>query len=131
MEAEAKHEKNEAQAYDLFVGTRLIGCNSELSRIVNGALLDVIALTEEKATLRDIEIGDDFELTLAALFKHTRLRHAITIAACQGRTLPGRVRLYDVGSPFFSTTHLYVAASRCTSGAMLQVMPNRKRPREP
>jgi hypothetical protein len=129
--ADTKSEKNEAQPYDLFVGTRLIGCNSDHAHIVNGALLDVIGLTTEKATLRDIEIGEEFELTLGALFKHTRLRHAITIAACQGRTIPARTRLYDVGSPFFSTTHLYVAASRCTSGAMLQVMPNRKRPREP
>ena len=116
-------ELNEAQEYDIFEGTKLIGCNSEHAAIVNGALLTVTGLTEQKAQLVDDETQESFEIGLQALQRHTRLRHAITIAACQGRTLQGSVRLWDVESPYFRQVHLYVAASRCTHGDLLQVMP--------
>jgi tRNA uridine 5-carbamoylmethylation protein Kti12 len=114
---------NEAQAFDLFVGTKLIGCNSEHKGIVNSALLMVEKITDNSATLRDEETGETVELTHKAVLKHTRLRWAITLAACQGRTLEGVVRLHDIGSKYFTTTNLYVAASRCIDSKDFEVVP--------
>jgi hypothetical protein len=122
-EEAAQSEMNEAQEFDLFVGTKLIGCNSEHRGIVNNALLVVEGLTETSATLRDEETDETIELTHKALLKHTRLRWAITIASCQGRTLHGVVRLHDIGSKNFTTTNLYVAASRCTHANNFEVVP--------
>ena len=82
----AQSELSEAQDDDIFVGIRLIACNSEHPAIVNGALLTVNGLTEQKAQLLDDETRDSFEIGLPALQRHTRLQHAITTAACQGRT---------------------------------------------
>jgi hypothetical protein len=114
---------NEAQAFDLFVGTKLIGCNSEHKGIVNSALLMVEKITDTSATLRDEETGETVELTHKAVLKHTRLRWAITLASCQGRTLEGVVRLHDIGSKYFTTTNLYVAASRCIDSKDFEVVP--------
>jgi ATP-dependent exoDNAse (exonuclease V) alpha subunit len=114
-------DANEAQEFDVFVGTKLIGCKSAHKGIVNNALLRVESLSETTASLVDEETHETIEVTHSALLKNTRLRWAITIAACQGRTLHGVVRLHDIGSQNFTTTNLYVAASRCTHGSNFEV----------
>jgi hypothetical protein len=112
----------ESQDYDLFVGTKLIGSNSERAGITNGALLIVEAVSPDTARLRDEESGETVAVPLARLNRHTRLRHAITLASCQGRTLPGLVRLWDAGSRHMTAAHVYVAASRATSPELFEVM---------
>ncbi len=114
-------DQNEAQAFDLFTGTKLIGCNSEHTKILNGDVLLITGVTQDAASLFNEDAGETFELKHAALLKHTRLRWAITITAAQGRTLRGTVTLWDINSRFFTSAHLYVASSRCTSGCLFQV----------
>lgn len=114
-------EQNEAQVFDLFAGTKLIGCNSDHSQIKNGDMLLVRMLKPTSAMILNEDSGEIFELSHAGVMKHARLLWAITITASQGRTLRGKVTLWDLHSRFFTTTHLYVAASRCTGADMFQV----------
>ena len=111
----------ESQDYDLFAGTRLVGCNSERPGIVNGALLVALRVGPE-CLLQDEETGEQVAVPLKRLNYHTRLRHALTLAACQGRTLKGRVRLWDGDSVHMTPAHIYVAASRATSPELFEVM---------
>ena len=118
--------KNRAQPYDLWPGTRLIGSDSETKFIVNGALLDVLTVTNDedeiKVTLRDIETNVEFTLTPQQLAKHTRLRWAVTYPAIQGRTLDGTVRLWDADSKHFTIEALYVGLSRAKDGSKVSVV---------
>ncbi|OYV35045.1 MAG: hypothetical protein B7Z80_19530, partial [Rhodospirillales bacterium 20-64-7] len=107
-------------SYDMFEGTKLIGSNNEFSGITNGALLLVVACDGELVTLRDEESGETVKLRRELLGRYTRLRHAITLASCQGRTFPGVVRLWDMGSKYMTPTHIYVASSRATSGDLFE-----------
>ena len=124
LEPPTKSERvdaNAARAFDLCQGTKLIGCNTD-AQIVNGALRTVTQLTTDYVWLRDEETQNTCQLTHAGVMRHTRLRHAITIAASQGRTLDGVVRVWDVCPRHFDTAHLYVACSRCRGPEYLQVM---------
>ena len=112
----------ESQDYDLCVGTRLIGSNCEHPGITNGALLTVQGVVLGMCYLRDDETGERVSLPIKRLNYHTRLRHALTLAACQGRTLQGRVRLWDCDSAHITSAHIYVAASRATSPELFEVM---------
>ena len=117
--------KNRAQAYDLWPGTRLIGATSETKHIVNGALLDVMAVSNDeeiKVTLKDIETNVEFTLTPEQVAKHTRLRWAVTYPAIQGRTLDGTVRLWDADSKHFTIEALYVGLSRAKDGSKVSVV---------
>ena len=107
--------------YDLFEGTRLIGANNEYVGITNGALLLCESIDGVCATLRDEESGHAVQIRLEVLGRHTRLRHAITLASCQGRTLPGVVRLWDAHSAHMTSAHIYVAASRATAPDLFEV----------
>jgi len=104
-------------SYDCFAGTRLVGCSNVLKKIVNGAFLLVTSVSEESIGLLDEQTSEEFEVTPAQLAKHTRLRSALTVWACQGRTLQGTIAIHESRSPHFSPTHLYVALTRTTSGA--------------
>jgi len=108
--------------YRLCVGTPLLGKNGNKKGIVNGARLAVTALTASHATVKDEVTGAQTTLKLAEVPRCARLRWAMTYASCQGATLPGVVRLHDVRSPFFTKTHLYMGAARCTEGCKLQVV---------
>ena len=44
-----------------------------------------------------------------------RIAACLTYSACQSRTLPGRLRLWDVGHMHFTKRHLNVGLSRGTS----------------
>ena len=105
--------------YYCFAGTKLTGANSTLRPIINGAFLIVtkISATKETVFLKDEDIGgEEFEVTIHQLIKHTRLRHALTLRSAQGRSLHGTITIHDVSSTHFSSTHLYVALSRATRG---------------
>jgi hypothetical protein len=110
------------QSYDLWPGTRLIGSDNEHKSVVNGALLEVVALQGDEARLRDIETGEEFDMTVAAVAKHTRLCWAVTYPAVQGRTLQGTVRLWDVESRHFTLEALYIGVSRATDGSLVSVV---------
>jgi hypothetical protein len=50
-----------------------------------------------------------------------RLTYGLTLAGCQGLTLPGRVRIVDTNSPHFTRKHLFVGLSRATAFDLLEV----------
>jgi ATP-dependent exoDNAse (exonuclease V) alpha subunit len=109
-------------AFECFVGTKLIGCNSTLAGIVNGAFLIVTAIHEGgRIRVRDEDIGAEFDYSPVQLAKHTRLRWALTVCSVQGRSLPGTIAIHDIGSRHFDATHLYVALSRATDGRRVHI----------
>ena len=114
-------DANAAQPSDIVQVTTLIGRNTD-AQIVNGVLLIVTKITAKKVWLKDEETQKTCQLTHAGVMRHTRLRHNITIQASQGKTLEGVVRVWDVHSRYFDTTHLYVDCSRCRGAEYLQVM---------
>lgn len=116
-----REDANAAQPFDIFQGTMLIGCTTD-PHIVNGPLLTVARSTAETVWLRDDETHKTCKLTHASVMRHARLRHTITIAASQSRTLEGVVCVWDIHSLYFYTTHLYVACSRCRGAEYMQVM---------
>ena len=75
------------------------------------------SVSEDSIGLRDEQTSEEFDVTPAQLAKHTRLRWALTVWACQGRTLQGTVAIHESRNRHFSPTHLYVALTRTTSGA--------------
>ena len=103
----------------MFLGTKLIGANNEHRGITTGALL-IARRVDHRVTLEDEETGEQVEVKPEVLGRYTRLRHAITLASCQGRTLRGLVRLWDARSRHMTATHIYVAASRATSGELFE-----------
>ena len=105
--------------YDMFLGTKLIGANNEHRGITTGALL-IVRRVDHMVTLEDEETGEQVKVKPEVLGRYTRLRHAITLASCQGRTLRGLVRLWDARSRHMTATHIYVAASRATSGELFE-----------
>ena len=110
--------------FDCFVGTFLIGCNSTLAGIVNGAFLKVTAIHDGKVFLKDEDVpgAREFSVTPTQLAKHTRLRWALTLCSVQGRSLPGTIAVHDTKSRHFDTTHLHVGLSRATDGGNVQIM---------
>ena len=58
--------------------------------------LRLVRIGPSTARLLDEELEAEFDVPLAALAAHTRLRHAITIHLSQSRTLPGRVRVHEL-----------------------------------
>lgn len=107
--------------FECFVGTKLIGCNSTLKGIVNGAFLLVTAIGE-KIRVRDEDMGVESEYTPLQLAKHTKLRWALTLCSVQGRSLKGTIAIHDTGSVHFDKTHLYVALSRATDGSCVHIV---------
>ena len=111
----------EQSEYPLFEGTRLIGSNNECPGITNGCLLRVEKIDGRVATLRDEESGHAIDIRLEVLGRHARLRWGIALAACQGRTLRGVVRLWDTESRHMTAAHIYVACSRATGPEMFEI----------
>ena len=50
-----------------------------------------------------------------------RIAACLTYSACQSRTLPGRLRLWDVGHVHFTKRHLNVGLSRGTSCSLIDL----------
>ena len=109
-------------SFQCFVGTKLIGRNSALQGIVNGAFLLVTAIQDDKITLLDEDLGVQADFTAAQLAKHTRLRWALTLCSVQGRSLPGSIAIHNTRSRHFDVRHLYVALSRATDGANVHIV---------
>ena len=105
---------NMPQTMRVWPGLKLIGAGG---RVTKGIYVHVAEVGPEKIVL---DGSDSF--THTALLKHTRLRHAITYASCQGLTLEGRVFLCGTESPHFTLRHLYVGTSRATSSELLSVL---------
>ena len=61
------------------------------------------------------------QLTHGMASRCLRLAHALTMAGCQGLTLPDRVRIHDADSPYFTRRHLFVALSRATAFELVEV----------
>ena len=82
--------------YHCFPGTKLIGSNSALRPIVNGAFLLVTKVSPDVVRLKDEDAGGEkFEVSVSQLVRHTRLRWALTLCSVQGRSLKGTVAIHD------------------------------------
>jgi hypothetical protein len=116
---EIKHPEGDFQC---FVGTKLIGCNNTLPGIVNGAFLRVtgVDLSDKSPpliTLLDEDSGEHIHnVTPAQVARHCKLRHALTLTSCQGRSLVGTIAIHDSNKRHFTSTHLYVGLSRAVNG---------------
>ena len=86
-----------------------------------GLFYTVKEVTQERATLLNLG-GEAIDAPLAAVYKQTRLAHALTYACCQGLSLQGRVKLMDASSPHFTRRHLYVGISRATAASLVEVL---------
>ena len=100
----------------LWAGAQVIGAGGKAKK---GLLYSVKEVSNDGCVLSGG--GDEARLTADQTVKCVRLSYAITYAACQGLTLPGRVRLIETESPHFGVRHLYVGASRATSASLLEV----------
>ena len=110
----------DAQAACLFPGVRLIG-RATVRGVVNGVLYEVASVTETGATLR--ELGRDDERTVEVRLEDMKclaLAGALTVFACQGKTLAGRVRLHT-NSGHTTTRTLTVGISRATHADLVEV----------
>jgi hypothetical protein len=109
MAAAREHQGTKVQIdgdvpFQCFVGTKLIGCNSTLRGIVNGAFLSVMAIAGDKIRVRDEDTDVELECTPVQLAKHTRLRWALTLCSVQGRSLKGTIAIHDTASVHFTRT---------------------------
>ena len=79
-------------------------------------------VSPDVVTLKDEDIGgEEFDVTVDQLIRHTRLRWALTLCSVQGRSLSGTIVVHDTHSRHFSTTHLHVALSRATDGRNVSI----------
>ncbi len=100
----------------------MIGTNSTLRPIVNGAFLRAIRVSPEAVALKDEDLeGEEFDASLIQLVRHTRLAHGFTLCSVQGRTLSGTIALCDLDSWYFTRTHLYVGLRRATDGPKVAI----------
>ena len=67
-------------------------------------------------------LSNGAKLTAEQVCKCTRLAHCLCYSSVQGLTLPGVVRLSDIGSPMFNLRHLYVGVSRATAASLVEVV---------
>ena len=73
--------------------------------------------------LRDEGLPDlpEFEVSLLNLAKHRKLRHALTMASVQGRSLSGAITTHDAANTHFEPTRMYVGLSRGTDARAFSV----------
>ena len=102
----------------LFKGVRLIGVKTEKG-IYNGSLYRVRFATAAAIWVEDLDGGKDVKLHISELDKVT-LASALVYYSVQGRTLPGRVRLFTRGSRIDVRT-LTVGVSRATAKDLVEV----------
>jgi hypothetical protein len=113
---------NKAQPFELFQGTQLIGVNNETANVVNGGFMTVGEVREHDCDVTN-EFGAVFNLTHERVGRSTRLAWAITVTSSQSREFDCRVCIWDLGSPYYTSRHLYVAMSRVKRPAALVVAP--------
>jgi hypothetical protein len=106
--------------FELFCGTKLLGCNNSHKIIRNGSLYGVIKVLPFKCiVLEDQDTGETFEVDPIQIAKHTRIAYACTFPSVQGRTLKGSVCIWDYNSKHFNNRHLYIGISRATNGSLV------------
>ena len=90
---------------------------------MNGVLYIVHSFDETlRVTVHPDFGGGEVELSIQEVAENLRLRYAAVYHSCQGRTLnKGHVMLMDTRNENFSGRHLYVGASRVTSGEDLHI----------
>jgi hypothetical protein len=109
----------EGVSVPMTLGTRLIACLTHKG-FYNGCIYEFKGeaepVSEERVhkayVLYDVEAKVYFTATQHLIERCCRLGWAITIYSSQGKTLHGVTKLYDLRSPRFSPTLLYVGASR-------------------
>ncbi len=121
--SEDKSLLNTAQTFDLFQGTRLMGCNNDIKHVVNGSFLKVGEVRAQDCDVVDEHDQKAFVLTHLQLAQATRLAWAITVLASQSREFDSRVCLWDLGSRHYSKRSLYVAITRVKRPELLVVAP--------
>ena len=97
----------------------VLAARESRGHICNGSFWTVAKIEGDKATLTS-EHGAGATLS-ASECKIFGLAAALCFFSCQGRTLPGVVRLY-CGSPRLTTRALIVGLSRATAGDLLEVV---------
>jgi hypothetical protein len=119
----AKGQLCAAQSMLLWPGIELLGCCASSSRRVkNNVLYIVESLGEDTARLRAQEgEATPIDLSLEQVAALTRLSFARTYASCQGWQAEDALRLHDTTNRFFTTRHLFVAASRARDFAHLAI----------
>jgi hypothetical protein len=117
-----EHSLNRAQPFELYEGTRLVGANNETKGINNGVFMVVGQVREEECDVTD-EFGTTCVLSFKAILASTRLAWAITVTSSQSREFNCAVVLWDLGSPFYTLRHLYVAMTRVRRPETLVVVP--------
>ena len=113
---------NRPQNMWVWPGLQLIGCcRGGIGPVLNGCMYTVRAVTDTHLALdtKDGEEGPTMTHEQAA--RCLRLTYGLTLAGCQGLTLPGRVRIVDTSSPHFTRKHLFVGLSRATAFDLLEV----------
>jgi hypothetical protein len=83
---------------DCFVGTKLIGCNTILKGVVNGAFLRVTAVDSRLITAQDEDTREVVQMTADQTGRHCRLRWVLTVHSAQGRSLGGTPGVHDLNN---------------------------------
>ncbi len=66
--------------YEIFPGTKLVDPSSTHKPIVNGDLLRVTEVLPEVVKLKETDLdGEEFEVTVSQLARHTRLRQGLQL----------------------------------------------------
>ena len=94
-------------------GVPLIGhVTCQKPKLYHGGFYECLHAIAEGVRLIDIETQEELWLPVKFLNK-VRLGYAITMCACQGRTLrQGTVRIWDLSHPRITWQHLGVSLSR-------------------
>ena len=102
---------------------QLIGGGRRSQKILNGVLYIVHSFDETLRLTTHPDFGDEIvEVIIEEAAENLRLCYAAVYHSCQGRTLnKEHVMLMDTRNPHFSGRHLYVGASRVTSGEHLHI----------
>ena len=102
-------------------GVPLVACKTwEREGITNASFWTVVGLNPLRL---ECETGRVIEFDPNRHQEFFRLAHAMTYQVAQGRTLPGTVCLWEVGSPHFSAKHLLVGLSRATGASLVSIAP--------
>ena len=110
-----------SQKVFLAEGVPLVACKTwEGEGITNASFWTVVGLNPLRL---ESEAGKVIEFDPARCQEYFRLGHAMVYQVAQGRTLPGTVCLWEVGSPHLSAKHLLVGLSRATAVKLVSIAP--------
>ena len=104
----------------VYPGQRLVGHLQEKKRGVLNNAFYIVKTVADEITIKCEISGKEFKLPQDFVAQYLRLSHALTIAGIQGATL-GSIRIFT-NHPRFSLRHLFVAISRATSYAAVEVI---------